>query len=178
MAEYLDENEQWAQVRAWLREQGPWVLGTVLVVLAGFGGWRFWQAHEQRLDIAGEAGYEQVINAFSRNDFAGGTAATDKLVKDYPMTPYADMAELASARVAVEHSQLPQAAQRLAHVLDTTRDPELKLLARLRLARVQLGEGKPDDALKTLAAGDPGAFAARYAEVRGDALPLAPEQQK
>jgi predicted negative regulator of RcsB-dependent stress response len=170
VAEYLDENEQWEQVRTWLREQGPWVLVTVLVVLAGFGGWRLWQAHQQRLDMAGEAGYEQVIDAFSRNDFTAGAAATDKLVKDYPMTPYADMAELAAARVAVEHSQLPQAAQRLAHVLDTTRDPELKLLARLRLARVQLGEGKPDVALKTLAAADPGAFAARYAEVRGDAL--------
>ena len=31
-------------------------------------------------------------------------------------------------------------------------------------------QGKPDDALKTLNAVDPGAFAARYAEVRGDVL--------
>ncbi|MGH8143851.1 MAG: YfgM family protein [Steroidobacteraceae bacterium] len=170
MAEYLDEHEQWEQVLAWLREQGPWMLGTVVVVLLGFGGWRYWQAHKQRTELAAEAGYEQVLDLFDRNDFAGGTKAADRLIKDFPSTPYADMADLAVARVAVEHSQLAQAATRLTHVVDTTRDPELKLLARLRLARVQLGAGMADAALKTLAAVNPGAFAARYAEVRGDAL--------
>ncbi|MGH8206424.1 MAG: YfgM family protein [Steroidobacteraceae bacterium] len=170
MAEYLDEHEQWEQVLAWLREQGPWMLGTVVVVLLGFGGWRYWQAHKQRTELAAEAGYEQVLDLFDRNDFAGGTKAADRLIKDFPSTPYADMADLAVARVAVEHSQLAQAATRLTHVVDTTRDPELKLLARLRLARVQLGDGMADAALKTLAAVNPGAFAARYAEVRGDAL--------
>ena len=44
------------------------------------------------------------------------------------------------------------------------------MIARLRLARVQLSEKKPDDALKTLNAVDPGAFAARYSQARGDAL--------
>ncbi len=75
MADYLDEQEQWEQVLAWLREQGPWMLATVVVVLAGFGGWRYWQAHKQRTELAAEAQYEQVIDAFGRNDFAGGTAA-------------------------------------------------------------------------------------------------------
>ena len=40
----------------------------------------------------------------------------------------------------------------------------------MRLARVQLALNKPDEALKTLNAVDPGAFAARYAQVRGDVL--------
>jgi predicted negative regulator of RcsB-dependent stress response len=170
VADYLDEHEQWEQVLAWLREQGPWMAGTVVAVLLGFGGWRYWQNHKQRTELTAEAGYEQVLDAFDHNDFAGGTAAADRLAKDFPSTSYANMAELAVARVAVEHSQLAQAATRLTHVLDTTGDPELKLLARLRLARVQLGEGMADAALQTLAVVDPGAFAARYAEVRGDAL--------
>ena len=40
----------------------------------------------------------------------------------------------------------------------------------LRIARIQLDQNKADDALATLAAAQPGAFAARFAEVRGDAL--------
>jgi predicted negative regulator of RcsB-dependent stress response len=55
-------------------------------------------------------------------------------------------------------------------VLQTTSDPGLGLIARLRLARVQLAQGHPDEAIKLLDAVDPGAFAARYAEARGDAL--------
>jgi predicted negative regulator of RcsB-dependent stress response len=55
-------------------------------------------------------------------------------------------------------------------VIGSTRDHALALAARLRLARVQLSQGKPDEAIKTLDATEPGAFAARYAELRGDAL--------
>jgi predicted negative regulator of RcsB-dependent stress response len=40
----------------------------------------------------------------------------------------------------------------------------------LRLARVLIDQGKPDEAIKTLAAGTPGSFAGRYHEVHGDAL--------
>ena len=170
MEDYLDENEQWQHVVAWLREQGPWVLGTVVVVLAGFAGWRAWQARTERQDLTAAARYEQVLEAFSRNDIAGGTALADQLVKQYPSTPYADLADLAAARLAVESNQLAQADGRLVYVLASTHDPEMKLIARLRLARVQLAEGKADEALTTLNAVDPGAFAARYAAVRGDVL--------
>ena len=50
-------------------------------------------------------------------------------------------------------------------------DDELRLIARERIARVQLAQDRPDEAIATLAAeGSPGAFAPRYAELRGDAL--------
>ena len=42
-------------------------------------------------------------------------------------------------------------------------------MARERLARVQIAQGKPDAALATLDGTDLGAFAARFQEARGDA---------
>ncbi|HEY8507012.1 MAG TPA: tetratricopeptide repeat protein, partial [Steroidobacteraceae bacterium] len=66
---------------------------------------------------------------------------------------------------------LSDAASRLRKVMEETDDRELALVARLRLARVQIAQEKPDDAIATLnAVADPGAFAARFHEVRGDAL--------
>jgi predicted negative regulator of RcsB-dependent stress response len=168
--EYLNEKEQWERVLAWLREQGPWILAGVAVALALFGGWHFWQNRMQQRDLAAAARYEQVIGAFGKNDVAGGYRLADELVKTFPRTAYADQANLAVARIQVETKQLDQAAARLQQVLGSTKDAELALIARLRLARVQLAQGKADDALKTLNAAQPGAFAARYAEVRGDAL--------
>ena len=47
---------------------------------------------------------------------------------------------------------------------------QLALVARTRLARVQLAQGNADAALATLAAVQPGGFVARFAEIRGDAL--------
>ena len=35
MEDYLDEREQWERVKAWLREQGPWVLLSVAIVAPG-----------------------------------------------------------------------------------------------------------------------------------------------
>jgi predicted negative regulator of RcsB-dependent stress response len=168
--EYLNEKEQWQQVLTWLREQGPWILGGVAIALAVFGGWHFWQNRTQQRDLAAASRYQQVMDAFERHDIGGGVQLADGLVKAFPGTAYADQANLAVARIQVESRQLDQAAARLQQVLGATRDAELALIARLRLARVQLAQGKADDALKTLDAAKPGAFAARYAEVRGDAL--------
>ena len=170
MEEYLSEKEQWERVLAWLREQGPWMVAAVAVVALGTSGWRYWQAHGEQRDLQAAARYDQVLAAFSRNDIAGGLKLADALVADFPSTPYADQVDLAAARIQVENKDLDRAAARLAHVLSSTKDAELALITRLRLARVQLAQGKADLALSTLNAVDAGAFSARYAEARGDAL--------
>jgi predicted negative regulator of RcsB-dependent stress response len=54
--------------------------------------------------------------------------------------------------------------------MKNSKDAELTQIARLRLARVLIDQGKSDDAIKILAEGTPGSFAARYHEVHGDAL--------
>jgi predicted negative regulator of RcsB-dependent stress response len=168
--EYLNEREQWDRVKAWVREQGPWVLVSVAIVGLGLAGWRYYQSRIEQRDLTAAARYSQVLTSFSNNDMAGGILITDQLIKDYPSSPYADQADLAAARIAVEVGKLDQAATRLQRVLNSTKDRQLKYVARLRLARVQLAEGQPDAALGTLSTADPGAFAARYDEVRGDAL--------
>jgi predicted negative regulator of RcsB-dependent stress response len=168
--EYLDDKEQWERVQQWLREQGPWAVAAVALVWAAYAGWNYWQGRVEQRYQSAAARYEQVVDAFGRNNVDGGLKLTDALVKDYPSSAYADQANLAAARIQVEHHSLDQAAVRLNTVLTSTKDPELALIARLRLARVQLAQNKPDDALKTINAVDPGAFAARYAQVRGDVL--------
>ena len=54
--------------------------------------------------------------------------------------------------------------------MDGSKDADLRQIARLRIARVLIDEGKPDDAVKTLQATPAGAFTALAHEVRGDAL--------
>ena len=167
---YVDDQEQWRRVTAWLRESGPWMLAAVVVVLAGYGGWVYWQKQKTRTALAAEQRYQQVLSALDQGNLPLGSSLADQLIKDYPNTPYAAQANLMAARVAVQNDQLPDAAKRLREVLDTTHDQELQLLVRLRLARVLLGENQPDEALKLIDGVQSGAFASRYAEARGDAL--------
>jgi predicted negative regulator of RcsB-dependent stress response len=54
--------------------------------------------------------------------------------------------------------------------MDNAKDDELKMVARLRLARVQAAQGKYDEALGTLKVENAGEFASRLADTRGDVL--------
>ena len=58
----------------------------------------------------------------------------------------------------------------LTTVMNGSKDAELKQIARLRLARVLIDQGKADEALKLLDLGTAGTFVGRYHEVRADAL--------
>ena len=117
MEEYLNEKEQWQRVLAWLREQGPWMLAGVAAAAAIFGGWGYWQKRTQQRNLAAASRYEQVIEAFSRNDVNGGFRLADDLIQSFPSTAYADQANLAVARIQVENKQLDPAAARLRQVL-------------------------------------------------------------
>jgi predicted negative regulator of RcsB-dependent stress response len=74
-----------------------------------------------------------------------------------------------AARVYVDGGDLDKAATELQAVTDHSKDNALALIARLRLARVEIAQKKPDAALATLNGLKAGAFEPRYHEVLGDA---------
>jgi predicted negative regulator of RcsB-dependent stress response len=171
MDEYYNEQEQWERVKQWLRDNGLWLLAGVAIGVAALAGWRWWEERVERRAVEASARYQQVLEAFARGDRTRGVTLADELRRDYASSPYADQADLVLARSFVEAGELGKAVERLEQVMNGSRDAELRHVARLRLARVQIAQGNLDQALATLAAEKtPGAFAPRYAEVRGDAL--------
>jgi len=171
MDEYLSEQEQWDLVKKWLRENAVWLLAGILIAAGGLYGWRWYQARVEAQLLAAAHTYDQLTAAYDKRDQAQVNRLAAQLQAEHPGTGYADHAQLAMARMALENGQQAQAVETLQKLLTATRDPELALATRLRMARVQLDQNKPDEALATLkAVGDSGAFAPRYAEVRGDAL--------
>jgi predicted negative regulator of RcsB-dependent stress response len=168
--DYLSEAEQWERAKAWLRTYVGWILGGIAVALIGIFGWNRWQ--ERQFDVALQAStkYQQFVDALGGNDMARAKTLSAELERDFPKSPYVDQAHLFDARIAVEAGDLAKAEGLLRGVMDRTKDDQLALVARLRLARVQLAQNKPDDALATLNAKPAGAFEARFHEARGDVL--------
>jgi predicted negative regulator of RcsB-dependent stress response len=168
--DYLSDKEQWEWVKAQLRANGPAMILALAVVLAGWAGWRWWQ---QRLDSAqgqASAQYMQMVQALERSDRSQALVLLGQLEREHADSPYTDQAKLLAARLYVEGNELDKAATELAAVAAHSHDKELGVVARQRLARVQIAQGKPDAALATLEGTDTGAFATRAHEVRGDAL--------
>ncbi|MDE2051022.1 MAG: tetratricopeptide repeat protein, partial [Gammaproteobacteria bacterium] len=113
--------------------------------------------------------YVQMENAFAQGNRTQAFILLGDLERKYGSSPYADQAKLASARAFVEDGDLVRAADELRDVMQNSHDAVLKLIARQRLARVQIAQHQPSDAIATLNGATPGALAPQYAEARGDA---------
>ena len=169
MESYLSEKEQWEAIRGWFRENGLWIVAGIAVGALGIGGWRWWDSHLDQVGREASGKYEQMLSALGRGDRTEALVLLGDLDHNYSSSPYVDQAKLAAAGVYVNENQLDKANTELQAVIQHSKDLQLALLARLRLARVQIAQHKPDDALATLNGVEPGAFASRFHEVSGDA---------
>jgi predicted negative regulator of RcsB-dependent stress response len=165
----LSEREQWEALKRWIRENGPAILAGVAIAALGLGGYRWWQARSNNADLAAGAMYVQMENAFAQGNRTQAFILLGDLERQYPSSPYADQAKLASARAFVEDAELDRAADELRDVMQHSHDSILQLIARQRLARVQIAQHQPAAALATLSGANPGALAPQYEEARGDA---------
>jgi predicted negative regulator of RcsB-dependent stress response len=168
--EYLSEREQAEQLRHWLRANWIWMASGVLLVVGGWYGYRWWQSEQSEKSLAAEARFAAMLDALTQNNQAEGLKIGGEIATDYRGTPYADQAVLVLARMDVERGDFAQAESRLASVARDSKDPDLRIVAELRLARVQLAQGEHDQALATLEKARQPATEARVEELRGDVL--------
>ncbi len=167
--EYLTDDEQAEALKTWWRENWAWVLSGVVIGLCLLAGWQYYQRYKiTRAETA-----SQTLDQFAAAQVSDKTKA-DSLFKEltvkYSATPYAMQAQLLQAQNAVENNDFARAETALRIVMDDSKDPELAQIAKLRLARVLIEQGKTDDALALLDVAKAGAFAAEAHEIRGDAL--------
>jgi predicted negative regulator of RcsB-dependent stress response len=167
--DYLSEKEQWEWVKTQVRENAPAVLIAIVLAVAVILGWRWWQGHLDQGRLAAGAKYMQIVQALEGGDRTQALVSLGELEREHPGSPYTDQGRLLAARMYVDEGTLDKAAGELSSVVASSKDHDLALIARLRLARVQIAQGRPDTALATLAQMQPGSFAALYHEVRGDA---------
>ncbi len=168
MDEYLTDQQQAEQVKGWLRENGVFLVAGVVLGLGGLFGWNQWNRYQERKAEEASAVYETFLQAVRTQRLDRAEEGMTRLTADFSASPYTDQGRLAIARLYLEQGKPDKAAEFLQQVVDTAVSPEFRLIARLRLARVQTLQEKYDLALKTLT--DPGskAFAPAFHDVRGD----------
>lgn len=170
MEEYLSERQQIDWLRSTIKEHAPWALAGLAIAIGGYFGYLQWQSYGTRQAATAAQKYEATLDALSRGDAEGAARVVKELRESYGRTPYGDLAALALARFDVEGGKLADAAGLIEGVMKDSHDPDLATVARLRLARVQRADGKPDAALATLGGAAPGTTSPAFADVRGDVL--------
>jgi predicted negative regulator of RcsB-dependent stress response len=174
MAVYdLEEQEKLEDLKAFWKRWGNLISGVVIAVCLayiGVQGWRWWQQKQ-----AEEAAvlYGAVAGAVRGNDLPKARDAMGQLSGRFAGTGYAPRAALLYAKLLWDGGDKAGARAQLTWVIDHTREDELKAVARYRLAEALLDEKQYDQALATLDAKHPDAFAGLFADLRGDALAAA-----
>jgi predicted negative regulator of RcsB-dependent stress response len=171
MAEdYLTDDEQLEHVKRIVAENWVWVGGGIVLGAALIFGYRYYESRQNERALRAAAQFDDMTSALEHNDKTRTRQVADGLIQNFPSSPYADQAQMVLARLAVDEGRLGDAVTPLTQVMERSKDTELRHIARLRLARVLISEGKPDQALNTLAQDSPGPFAGLAHEVRGDAF--------
>jgi predicted negative regulator of RcsB-dependent stress response len=174
MAVYdLEEQEQIEDLKAWWAQYGTYVataVVTVAVIVIGVQGWRWYQASQaEKASVL----YQAVSQAMHANDLAKAKDPATQLVTQYSGTAYAPRGAILYAKLLYDAGDKAGAKTQLQWAIDHSSEDELKAVARYRLAQVLLDEKAYDDALRALDAKTDDAFAALYADLKGDILAAA-----
>ncbi len=166
----MDEHEQSELVRSWLRNNSGALFGGLVVGLAGILGWQWWQHNQAQHRYDAATTYQALEEASERKDAAAVEQLATELTTRYSKTPYGALGLLRLAEQKLVAGDADAAQQALVDAARVAQDPALSGLAQLRLARVQLGAGKAQDALDSLAKVPSETYAGLVADTRGDAL--------
>lgn len=145
----VDEEYRREQIAQIWKRFGGLIVGLALLVVAGIGGWRYWQHLELTRSEAAAARFESGLQLSRDRKSEEAEKAFAALAADAP----AGYRLLARFRLAAESGQGDAEAGAKAYdglAADATIDNPLRDLARLRAASLRLGAGDSPPALAEL----------------------------
>lgn len=168
---YESEEQRVEALSKWWKTNSQSVVTGLAVGLAVMAGWNAWQNGQQHKAEEASSMYQQLLKAVDAKQTEPGIKLSERIIEQYQGTAYATYAALFAARLKVEANDLAGAKKALSELLAASKDPNIKHIARLRLAQVQLALGEIDLALQLLEPLKPaemGKYEARYEELKGD----------
>lgn len=170
MAHYdLEEQEQIDSLKTWWKMYGNLVTGAVVAASLAVVGWQGWNWYQRGQAAQAAAVYGALEQAVMARDGQRVKTIAGELTEKFSGTAYAALGALTAAKASFEAGDLKTAQLQLAWAADHGKD-EIRDVARLRLAAVLLDDKAYEEALKQLDAAHAPAFAARFAELKGDVL--------
>ena len=176
MSDNLSEEEQIEAFKQWGVDNGLKLVAAAVIAIGGTLSWQGWQGSQQEYAEQGSAIYSAMIDITTAETDQPLTdqqkqdinASADQLKQEFSDTGFAHLSALLKAKLAVDADDLDGAASELQWVLDNEPAADIKLLANLRLARVEAAKGNNDKALGLLEGQDAGKLTSAYEEAKGD----------
>jgi predicted negative regulator of RcsB-dependent stress response len=164
----LDQHEQGELVQKWLRQNGSSLITGIAMGLALVFAWQWWQGKGLRHQEEAASQFQSFTDAVDAKDAGKAKALAAQLDAKYSDTPYAQLAVLRNAAFLQGSGKTDQAIALIKSTLPGVKQADMAEMFSLRLARLQLIAGKPDEASKQLATITAPRFPAIADELRGD----------
>jgi predicted negative regulator of RcsB-dependent stress response len=165
----LNEHEQAELIKAWWKKYGTWIILLVVIIALCVVGYQYWQRREKLQIQEASVAYQGLLNvATQKKSNTQVLTQAQAIVNTYPRSNYAVLASFFAAQAQVNSNHLLAAEKSLKFAVSKTNSPDLKAIAQLRLARVEIANKQAKQALKTLAQ-MPKAFQGAAYYVEGEA---------
>jgi predicted negative regulator of RcsB-dependent stress response len=165
----LSEKEQIEQFRSWWSEYGGYVIGGLGLGIALLAGFNYYNNSKLEAQLQGSALYQTLAEHVVSGSLEEAQAVANELGTDYASTVYSAQAKLAMARLYMDKNRDQDAADALGELIASGADEAVKHVARARLARILLYQGKAQEVVDLLEGQESAAFSATYNELLGDA---------
>jgi predicted negative regulator of RcsB-dependent stress response len=175
---YATDEEKVEQLKKWWAENGRSLIVGVVIGIGAIFGWRAWVGYQSSQAEQASALYARMTTAMSQDEADTAIEEGREIINQFGKSPYAVFASMAMAKLKLERGEPEAAEAHLRWAMNEAEMAGLKDIARLRLARVLLSENKTDEALKLVSNNKDSAFAAAYAEVRGDIYRVKGDKEK
>ena len=171
-----------------LKQYGGYIVSDIMLVLAGYFGWTYWQKHGGNIDTAAANDFAKIQSDQNNIETLTTQAASDtkpqaqlataqtnlskdlgEFVAKHDNSVYTWQALMLQAKQQTDKNDLKAAAATLQKASQLTlNDDGLKAIAILRQAQVLLSDNQADAAQKRLQSPLPAAFEASKLEILGD----------
>jgi predicted negative regulator of RcsB-dependent stress response len=167
----MNDDDRVQVLRKWWEGNGTALVVTLVVVIGGVIGWRWYTDYTQTRDEAASATYQRYLEARQRDASPEETAALlATLDNDFRSSGYRIFTLFYRAYDAASTENFSKATEYLETAVKDAKDDRLRDIARLRLARLQVQGGNADAALETLRKVSGSGFRSYVAELKGDIL--------
>ncbi|MEQ8410884.1 MAG: tetratricopeptide repeat protein [Erythrobacter sp.] len=146
----IDEAVRQDDAAAFMQKYGPALAGIIVLFLAAFGGWLYWQsAEEAELEAQSET-IITALDAVEAGDYAAATGQVEPLVTDGSVGART-AALFVQAGAALEQGEIERAVDLFTSIAADRKVPApLRDLARLRAVASNFDERDPEEAIAEL----------------------------
>ena len=162
------EEEQIETLKKWWAENGRAIILGVLIGGGAIFGWRWWESYQLQQAQTASIDYQDVLSEFNNGNAKRVGAGVQSLRNDYASTPYAALASLLVAKLAVDGNDLDGAVEALRWAMQNSPEQDVRNIATLRLSRVLSAQENYDEAFNLLNREFPMTYTALVEEVKGD----------